>query len=289
MPEPLAEPIESLRVTQFRDYIACPYRFYLKHVVRVETVGDDADELDGGMFGGLAHDVLKLFGLDDRRHTTSAEEIAALLEEFLQELMRSNFGSHPRPAVLVQVEQLRRRLQAFARIQADRTAAGWRIQHVESDLKCPFTVDGTPFELRGRIDRIDVHEAEGRWAIWDYKSSDTPKKPANTHCKKDVWVDLQLPLYRYLAASVDSDVKSVLEIDGRIQLGYIQLPKSVDGVKFEPAEWALADLASADDRARGVIRDIRAELFTPPTEPPPDYSEELAGICLDGVFGRASL
>ena len=35
-PAPLAEPIERLSPTAFRDYLACPYRFYLKHVLRVE-------------------------------------------------------------------------------------------------------------------------------------------------------------------------------------------------------------------------------------------------------------
>ena len=29
-----AQPLTSLRVTAFRDYIACPYRFYLRHVLR---------------------------------------------------------------------------------------------------------------------------------------------------------------------------------------------------------------------------------------------------------------
>ena len=287
-PQPLKEPLAKLRVTAFRDYLACPYRFYLKQVAGVKCVDDDADELDGGAFGGLAHEVFNQFGVDERRHTASAEEIEALFEEVLQEFVRKTFGTSPHTAVAVQIEQLRRRLKALARVQADRAAAGWRIMYTEvpvDETVCEIEVDGKPFRISGRIDRIDLHEATGVWAIWDYKTSDTARKPAATHRKKDQWIDLQLPLYRHLAAEVHGDLKSILEVDGKIQLGYVQVPKSADGVRFEPAEWTDAELSSADECAGQVIRAIRNETFWPPADPPPDFSEELAGICLDGVFG----
>lgn len=288
-PQPLKEPIEKLRVTAFRDYLACPYRFYLKHVVRIEGCDDAADELDGGAFGGLAHAVLNRFGRDERRHTENTEEIETLLLESLSQLVCEIFGENPRAAVAVQVEQLRRRLQTLARVQAERAAAGWRIVYTEvpaDETVCVIDVDGQPFTLTGRIDRIDFHESSGAWAIWDYKTSDTPRKPAATHRRKEDWIDLQLPLYRHLAAEVDGDLKSILEDDGMLQLGYIQLPKSTDGVKFEPAEWTAAELQSAVDCAHRVVRGLREQKFWPPAEPPPDFSEDLAGICLDNVFGR---
>ena len=291
-PNSLKEPIEKLRVTAFRDYLACPYRFYLKQVMGLKVLGDDADELDGGAFGGLAHDVLNAFGRDPRRHTSNAEEIESLFEEVFQELSRSLFGTQPRPAVAVQLAQLQRRLQTLARVQAERAAEGWRIMYTEvpaDDVVCEFRVDGKVFLLSGRIDRIDFHEPSGRWAIWDYKTSDTARKPAATHRRKDEWVDLQLPLYRHLASRVDGDLQSILEIEGKLQLGYVQLPKSVDAIRFEPAEWSHADLTTADDCAREVIRRIRREEFWPPVDPPPEYSEDFAGICLDGVFGRETI
>jgi len=291
-PQPRKKPLEKLRVTAFRDYLACPYRFYLRRIMRVEAVDDAADELDGGAFGGLAHEVFNRFGRDERRHTTSAEEIFALMDEFLQQLVAEQFGLHPRPAVAVQIEQLRRRLQALARVQAERAAAGWRIMHTEvpaEGVHGRLHVDDDDFLLSGRIDRIDLHEPSNTWAIWDYKTSDTAKKPAATHRKKEAWVDLQLPLYRYLAAQVDPRLESILESDGQIHLGYIQVPKSVDDVKFEAAEWTADELKSADETACEVVRGLREQVFWPPADPPPDFSEDLAGICMDGVFGRPPL
>ena len=38
------EPLESIRVTAFRDYLASPYQFYLRHVLKLETLDDDARE-----------------------------------------------------------------------------------------------------------------------------------------------------------------------------------------------------------------------------------------------------
>ena len=289
MPQPLAEPLEKLRVTAFRDYIACPYRFYLEQVKRLQAVDDAAEELDGGAFGNLAHEILNAFGRDDRRHTTNAEEIDTLLEEYLQQYFLQFYGAEPRAAVAVQFEQLRRRLQTFAIAQAERAAAGWRIVYTEvpaDDITCEMNVDGKPFRLSGRIDRIDFHESSGDWAIWDYKTSDTARKPAATHRRKEDWIDLQLPLYRHLAATVDSSLESILNIEGKLQLGYVQLPKVTDGIRFETAEWNAAELAAADKCAHDVIRKIRNEEFWPPADPPPDFSDDLAGICLDGVFGR---
>ncbi|MCA9268671.1 MAG: PD-(D/E)XK nuclease family protein, partial [Planctomycetales bacterium] len=122
------EPIDELSVTRFRDYIACPYRFYLQHVEKLRTFDDAAGELDGGTFGELAHDVLSAFGADARAASTDVGEIVRLLEELLETLVADRFGKSARPAVAVQVAQLKLRLQAFARAQAAQAQAGWRIQ-----------------------------------------------------------------------------------------------------------------------------------------------------------------
>ncbi len=42
-PRPLAQPIDRLSPTAFRSYLACPYRFYLEHVLKLESVDDKAD------------------------------------------------------------------------------------------------------------------------------------------------------------------------------------------------------------------------------------------------------
>ena len=118
-PTPLREPITRLSPTAFRDYLTCPYRFYLKHALRLEAVSDDAREMDGAAFGSLLHEVLRRFGNDPARESSDAVEITQALEEKLDQCAHELFGQHPVVAVRVQIEQLRVRLKTFAEKQAE--------------------------------------------------------------------------------------------------------------------------------------------------------------------------
>ena len=283
LPQPLTEPITKLSVTSFKTYLACPYRFYLRQVLRLGALDDAADELDGRAFGTLLHEVLQQFGRGSYHESTDAKEIDHVLQLELDQCVERFHGRYPLPAVAVQVEQLRQRLGAFATKQADWSASGWRIERTEvtaANLRNPthFDVDGQPIILTGRIDRIDVHRDTGEHAIFDYKSSDAGDAPEKTHRRRDQWVDLQLPLYRHIARS--------LGIAGPARLGYIVLPKDVTASDFSFADWDEQMLNSADEVARDVVRRIRRQEFWPPTDPPPDFSEEFAAICQDGMFEK---
>ena len=283
-PKPLSAPITSMRVTEFKDYLGCPYRYYLRHVLKLEGLDDSAEELDGAMFGSLAHEVLSALGKDPGVAAGNAEAIARYLDAQLDAAVLAHFGQAPLPSILVQVEQLRRRLAAFARWQAAWAAQGWRIEHVEVSPpagKASLLVDGRPMFLRGRIDRIDVQEASGKRMIFDYKTSDGAKSPRKAHRKKSgEWIDLQLPLYRHLVAH--------LGIAGPVELAYINLPKDIAAVGHMAADWTEDDFADADRAAADVIRRVRAKEFWPPANPPPAFSEEFAAICQDGRFGAVA-
>lgn len=277
-PQPSTKAVTSMRVTQFRDYLACPYRYYLRHVLcpPLRSLNDMAEELDPLAFGSLTHDVLKAFADDpDNSRLVNADTIAKLLDRDLDRLVDTRYGKQRLPAVRIQVEHLRLRLRAFARWQAEWANQGWRIVRAEVDVKdgtAPMLVDGEPMFLRARIDRVDRHEIDGRHIIFDYKTSDAAKPPDKTHRKKDKWVDLQLPLYRHLANAIGLDTEQV-------GLGYIALPKDVAAVRDQIAPWEPDDLQSADETAAWVIRRIRAEKFWPPVLLAPDF-DDFAAICL---------
>ena len=170
---PLEKPITSMRVTEFKDYLACPYRYYLRHVLDLKCLSDSAEELDGRAFGSLAHVVLSTLGDDPDAATGTAETIAKFLGSQLESKVRTYFGAAPLPSILVQVEQLRLRLAAFAAWQAEWARQGWRIEHTEVSPepgKAFLLVDDEPMLLRGRIDRIDVNNASGERTIFDYKN-----------------------------------------------------------------------------------------------------------------------
>jgi RecB family exonuclease len=280
MPVPSNEPLTSLRVTDFKSYLACPYRYYLRRRLKLEGLDDSADELDPGGFGSLAHDVLKEFANGAGKSATDAEQVLAHLNEALNKLVAQRYGNDRLAAISVQAAQIRARLGVFARWQAERTREGWRIEDTERDVKeeqAPFEVDGQIVYLHARIDRIDVHEKLGIRTIFDYKTSDSAKTPDQTHRRKQQWIDLQLPLYGHIARE--------LGLGEKIQLGYINLSKDLTKVGPSLTEWTEADLESAMETARQVVRDIRAGEFWPPASPPPEFSEDLSAICQDEQFG----
>lgn len=283
-PQPLDAPRSSFRVTEFGDYLASPYRYYLRHIVGLQEVGDEVNEIDAAGFGTLLHDVLREFGQSRFRTSTNADEIRAFLDRAVALFAAREYGGSARFPVQLQLEHARLRLHDFARWQADHAAQGWRIHLVEASATEPvmFRVDDDlSVALRGRIDRIDVHETSGQWLILDYKTGDEPKTPDKNHLAKSAWVNLQLPLYRHLAQA--------LGLRGDFQLGYVVLPRARDAVQLLPAEWSEELLREADEVARQVIRDVRAGRFWVPLEEPCGCMSEFDGICQSNVIEQDAI
>lgn len=284
VPRPVAtgKKLDRFPVTRFKDYIACPYRYYLRHVKKIQAVEDSSRELEGNAFGSLLHFVLGEFGRDANglRQSDDPGRIAEYLQDQLQAIAASNFGGkQTRPAIRLQIEQARRRLVAFSHRQADLVRQGWQIVHAEDpdELEAPFAIEDGHVSLIGRIDRIDYNQSLQTLRILDYKTGDSGKTPDKTH--KD-WSDLQLPLYRHLLPAV----KPQLPQYSQLELGYLNLPKALDETGVELANWDEFQLQSADDKARMVVNLIRQEQYWPPADVPPKYSDDFAAICLDNSF-----
>ena len=284
-PQPPAEPLTSLPVTAFAPYLVCPYRFYLRYILKLRSVDDAAVELDGATFGNLAHRVLKAFGQSEVRGATDPRPIEAFLSEQLDAITEASFGRQPRKAVLLQRELLRRRFAVLAAWQAGQSEEGWRIepQWVELDAQAELHVDGRPFVITGRIDRIDAHPEHG-YRIIDYKTGEAGRTPEQTHRTgpKDArrWCDLQLPLYHTLVRATG--------VAGRLQLGYLNVPKRLDAVEFVAADWSDDQIAEAHEVAHEVVRGIRDGVFWPPADPS-RYADGLEGICMDQSSDRAAV
>ncbi|SVC66429.1 uncharacterized protein METZ01_LOCUS319283, partial [marine metagenome] len=185
--------------------------------------------------------------------------------------LSTRFGEDVMPAVQLQAEQLKMRFRAFAKRQAEWAAHGWKIVAVECKAEdVPFDVDGKPFSLSGRIDRIDHNPSTGKWAVLDYKTG-ASVDPEEAHRKSrgrddHQWIDLQLPLYRRLLSEIfDGDGRRVIDIDGaeqsRIRFGFVSLPQDVEETEFMMASWTEEDFVSAEDAARQVVRHLREASF----------------------------
>ncbi len=172
----------KMKVTEFRDFLACPYRYFLRRALNLRAAAPETTaEMNAAAFGTLAHDALRDFGnAPEICDSTDADAISAWLSARLDLVASRYFNELSSPFVRVQIEQIRSRLDAFARWQALWRRSGRQIKFVEAAPRSgsiAFDVGGgRPVEIFGRLDRIDYDPRENRWFVFDYKTFDTAKE-----------------------------------------------------------------------------------------------------------------
>lgn len=278
-----APPLTRTSPSALRSYLACPFRYYLRHVLGMEPLAPQPQEMDAAAFGNLCHKALEGM-LTEPGMNTCADP--ALLADFLEKRLRGlaahRYGDTWNFPVRVQVEAAVARLRAAAEIEAGERAAGWRTVAIEQ----PWTLEIDGVIVSGRIDRIDEH-VDGRRRIIDYKTADDGKSPREAHWARAPrdpttaldcslferdgealrWIDLQLPLYA-LASTLGTDGAA----RGFPSVGYFVLPKTKDATALLPwDELTREDLAAAEACLRGTLAAIRGGRFWPPTRIPADF------------------
>lgn len=283
-PFPDHESINSMRVTDFKVYLQCPYRYYLSRVLCLEPLADDAEELDAAQFGSLLHHIVENFGRSDARNSADAAEIEAWTIDYLERVSLARYGSKPVPAVTVQIAQARLRLQAFAAWQAEHRARGYQIFEVEREkTRCEIDLDGVPFELRGQIDRIDIDHDRRVIGVYDYKTGEKADSPRNYHQdKQGNWLDLQLPLYEFILGVFD------LPKNYKVEFGLICLARETGRTTLQLADWTRDELDAAHEVAREVMRKVRQGVFWPPASDKAKWHEAYDGICQTRVLQQWS-
>ena len=283
-PDWLTKPLETISPSRLRDYLSCPFRYYLTHSKHMSAVETQKRELDAAEFGQIIHHAFhRLFQDADMRDSTHPAKIADFLEEAARDYVHAHFGQRPAPLITLQLDSILQRLRHAATIEATNRQQGW--QCIEAELQIGTKDDATPFliaeaRLSGRIDRVERH-ADGSLRIVDFKSSDKANEPHKTHFKvissrtklteadewkcfdlpegkRAMWLDLQLPLY---AAAMQQRGQNVSRV------AYFALPKSIQDTAI--LEWNGFDEAlieSALDCAAEAVQRIRSGQFWPPAE-----------------------
>lgn len=296
--------LTTISASRLVSYLDCPFRFYLKQVLKMSEVGLPGRELDALQFGNLIHAVMKQFADDAAaRHWTDAKAIREWLSEGLRTLAEARYGKRQPPLVRLQVEMAEQRLRAHAEVEAGERQAGWEIVAAELDLTQnaevpPLLIDGVP--LSGVVDRIERHVKTGEIRVMDFKTGDKAGNPVADHCMgvKEMgegeewrtfvqpggekflrWTGLQLPLYAAaLRGGAFGPVTAV---------GYYAMPKAV-------SETAACLWESYDDCWESValtcaaeaVRRIRQGLFWPPNEEKV-RTTDFDGLLLNGALRSA--
>jgi ATP-dependent helicase/nuclease subunit B len=265
--------LSSIGVTSFRSYLACPFRFYLSYAAQMESLADNAQEMDALVFGHMIHHALE--GLKDQPTLSDGTALETLFLTRAEAWLRAQFGARPPLPVLMQYESIRQRLMHAARVQAELIAQGWVPTLFEVGVEA--TIRQT--RIKGRMDRVDYHPDLKQWRVIDYKTTDTVTTPLEAHMgpwrdeapdfarapgawkkKKDGrWIDLQLPLYH--------DCFQTQHPDEAISTAYFVLPRAVTETSL--LEWTEVTpdlLTSARACAEAIVQRIEQHEFWPPND-----------------------
>jgi ATP-dependent helicase/DNAse subunit B len=189
--------------TALEAYVACPFKFWLGHVLGVEPLDDPPDAVEHTRRGRAIHRALKAFhaagpDCDD----AVAAGVRAAFDKAVEDYIRRTGGA---VAALWALDAVRLRRtagryggqwQAF-RAKESKSGPTPVPKHFESEFgrkPLEITVDGIHVRIGGTIDRIDVAtlpDGLGFWVI-DYKSGRATSYSGAAVARLE---RLQLPLY----------------------------------------------------------------------------------------------
>jgi RecB family exonuclease len=188
-------PERILSPTALENYIACPFKFFLKNVLRLEVLEEPSEEIESTDRGLAFHRALSRLHTHLRGEGTHEplECVDAYLHLRLEEAVNECAGrAGPAAEVLWQIEG--KRLQRMARRyrphwekfvapwvprgvrpRPEKFEVGFGLPGCDGEAHPPLVIVGDEFEVRvsGRIDRVDIAELPdggvGFWII-DYKT-----------------------------------------------------------------------------------------------------------------------
>ncbi|MCG3123959.1 MAG: hypothetical protein GIKADHBN_02397 [Phycisphaerales bacterium] len=267
MPVGASPRIESVRVTAFKRYMESPYAFYLENVLGLSEACEVPVEMEAGVFGTFIHRVVERFASKAAKEKDAAV-IRQAVRDAIDEVAAEDLGGEPPTAVAVQREQAAHRLAGFAEFQIEHATKGWTILRSEwVPDPVVLEVDGRRVSVRGRIDRIDWNPATRELALLDFKTAEGMRaavkamyKPGRTPYE---WIDLQMPLYRLLAAGLAKECGAE-----KVVLGYVSLPRSGD-VELILGEWEEDALDAGVEAARSLIGEMLRGDWRRPGDAPP--------------------
>jgi hypothetical protein len=273
------KPLQQLSVTGFRDFLACSYRFWLKHVLKLQVAEEGRSELDAKLFGSYIHIVLQRFGDDESvKHSSNIKVIEKSVFDALDRVVLDQLGPNKSSKINIQLELARFRLKEFAKHQAESVNRGWTIVCTERFVEKIIEINEQQFTIRGVIDRVEIN-SDGRIRILDYKTGSTTANKA--HFMKDRWIDLQLPLYRKLITEI-SELDDCDLSDDNILLGYFRIgdQETTSGIDLlSPPEKIASSLEyTISETIQSILKN---EYSDSPAIPSPKFSDNYSWICQD--------
>lgn len=202
-----------LSASALEDYAKCPFRFFVRRVLKAEPIQEGGDDLDPLAGGRLHHEVLEKFfkarqEADRLPLRGDADDLAALdqtIEEVLSGWPQRERMGH-KDVFAVRVRRLREDLRHLIEREAKKPVAPGCVPRLFEHRFGPLAISspsehegGMPLHIFGIIDRVDV--GGGRAVVLDYKAGRLDRY--ESILRHDLLTtSFQLPLY---AAALKAD------------------------------------------------------------------------------------
>ncbi len=189
---------DGLSPTALADYRRCPYRYYLRYILRVREPDEIVEEPGAKEWGDIIHKALRNFYQYHFPRGFLESEIdraSGIMDKELENALARNryLALKPNAAAYLDLNVYKRRMRNFLKCEVERFRAGFKIFKAALERKAKHTlgVNGAQVRVYGYIDRIDL--LGDRYYIIDYKTG-------RVAGKKDYEIgpefsEFQLPLY----------------------------------------------------------------------------------------------
>ena len=189
---------DGLSPTALSDYRRCPYRYYLKYMVRVTEPKMIVEEPGAKEWGEVVHNAVRNFyryhfprGFNEREFDHAESVMQRELEKALTR--NHSLAVEPKSSTYIDLSVFERRMRRFLETEVARFKEGYEIFKavLERKAKHHLAVNGAQVRVYGYIDRIDLKEE--MYYIIDYKTGKIPSRSAFEI--GDDFTEFQLPLY----------------------------------------------------------------------------------------------
>lgn len=200
--------------SQLEEYAKCPFQYFLKRILQLETIEEPTEELESFELGSIIHSILYEFystlkeksiilsQCDDETFKLTEKLIFSIAEKSLDKLrLNSTLVFYEREKILG-IAGDRKKSILYKFLEEERNSSdGFIPQYFEmgfGQFKNSNDKDADEFligdvKVRGKIDRVDIDDANESYKVIDYKLSG--KRP--TKKELETGISLQLPLYLY--------------------------------------------------------------------------------------------
>ena len=264
----------QLSITGLNDYLKCPFRFFLKNILKLKISDDSDKELGFDQIGSIIHEVFEKDS-NQNRYSNVKEEI--LLKELYSvlESIKSRYSESYLPSVEINFLGIKEILKLYPDFQREREKAGWVNVYKERE----FISKLNNVVIKGRIDRIDYNPKSKIVSLIDFKTG-SADKALKLRKRNGEWINLQLPLYYKLF--IDNLSNLDLFNDKEI-VGYeLALVTFKDKINYSVANLKDDDITSAIVKAEEIISKISAKEFLPPSSLNEQYDDFKGLVSLVG-------